>query len=136
MFSTWMYCQTSISVQFESGKTRMLSPVRMRLFSRFQSSGRWFFGSHWPFASRSEKMRSFARDRSSSRRAPPKAASKLPASSASSSDFVLSRPQQRCVPTRNGCVPSAIASWFVWTIRRAPISRAYQSRNSIISRNL
>ena len=26
MFSRWMYCQTSSSVQFESGNTRMLSP--------------------------------------------------------------------------------------------------------------
>ena len=48
MFSTWMYCQTSSSVQFDSGNTRMLSPLLMRLFSSFQSSGRWFFGSHWP----------------------------------------------------------------------------------------
>ena len=55
-------------------------------------------------------MRSLARERSSSRRAPPNAASKPPASSASSSDLVLSRPQQRCVPTAKGCVPSAIAS--------------------------
>ena len=61
-------------------------------------------------------MRSFARERSSSRRAPPMAASKLPACSASSSDLVLSSPQQRCVPTLNGWVPSAIASSFVWTI--------------------
>ena len=38
--STSMYCQTSISVQFDSGNTRMLSPERMRLFSRCQSSGR------------------------------------------------------------------------------------------------
>ena len=67
-------------------------------------------GSHWPFASRTEKMRSFARDRSSSRRAPPSAASNSPASSASSSAFVFSNPQQRCVPILNGCVPSAIAS--------------------------
>jgi hypothetical protein len=136
MFSTLMYCQTSSSVQLDSGNTRMLSPVRMRLFRSVQSSGRWCFGSHWPFASRSEKMRSLARDRSSSLRAPPKAASKLPASSASSSDFVLSSPQHRCVPTRKGCVPSVIASSFVWTISRAPISFTYRSRNSIISRNL
>ena len=61
-------------------------------------------------------MRSLARERSSSRRAPPIAASKLPACSASSSDLVLSSPQQRCVPTLKGCVPSAIASSFVWTI--------------------
>ena len=99
----------------------MLSPGRMRPFSRFHSSGRWFFGSHCPLASRSEKIRSLARERSSSRRAPPNAASKPPASSASSSDLVLSAPQQRCVPTRNGCVPSAIASVLVWTISRAPI---------------
>jgi hypothetical protein len=26
MFSRWMYCQTSSSVQFDSGNTRMLSP--------------------------------------------------------------------------------------------------------------
>src|ERR1043165_7925873 len=69
MFSARMYCQTSSSVQFESGNTRMLSPVRMRLFSTDHSSGRWFFGSHWPFESRGEKMRPFARDRSSPRRA-------------------------------------------------------------------
>ena len=100
----------------------MLSPCWMRLFSSCQSSGRWFFGSHCPLASRSEKMRSLARERSSSRRAPPNAASKPPASSASSSDLVLSAPQQRWVPTRNGCVPSAIASVLVWTISRAPIS--------------
>ena len=30
IFSTWMYCQTSISVQFESGNTRMLSPGSIR----------------------------------------------------------------------------------------------------------
>ena len=71
----------------------MLSPGRMRLLSSCHSSGRWFFGSHWPLASRSEKIRSFARDRSSSRRAPPNAASKPPAGSASSSDLVLSAPQ-------------------------------------------
>ena len=67
----------------------MLSPGPMRPFSRCHSSGRWRFGSHWPFASRSEKMRSLARERSSSRRAPPNAASKSPASSASSSDLRL-----------------------------------------------
>ena len=30
MFSRWMYCQMSSSVQFDSGNTRMLSPLRMR----------------------------------------------------------------------------------------------------------
>ncbi len=43
-------------------------------------------------------MRSLARERSSSRRAPPNAASKPPACSASSSDFVFSAPQQRFGP--------------------------------------
>ena len=59
-----------------------------------------------------------------------------PRCSASSSARVFSRPQQRWVPTANGCVPSAIAAVFVWTISRAPTWPAYQSRNSIISRNL
>src|SRR3954462_12606973 len=57
-------------------------------------------------------MRSLARDRSSSRRAPPIAASKLPAERPSSSAFVFSKPQQRCVPTLYGCVPSPIACSF------------------------
>src|ERR687888_381641 len=51
----------------------------------FHSSGRWPFGSHWPKSSRKERMRSFARARSSSRRAPPKAARKPCCSIASSS---------------------------------------------------
>ena len=44
----------------------------------------------------------------------------LPSCSASSSARVLSSPQQRCVPTANGWVPSAIAASFVCTISRAP----------------
>ena len=47
-----------------------------------QSSGRWFFGSQRCCAERNEKMRSLARLFSSSRRAPPKAASKPYLSSA------------------------------------------------------
>jgi len=42
----------------------MLSPGRTRPFRSAQSSGRWFFGSHWPRASRSEKIRSLALERS------------------------------------------------------------------------
>src|SRR5918996_1318534 len=61
ILSTWMYCHTSISVQFDSGNTRMLSPGRILAFRRFHSSGRWRFGSHWPFGSRTEKMRSLER---------------------------------------------------------------------------
>ena len=40
MFSRWMYCQTSSSVQFESGNTRMLSPLSIRALKRFHNSGR------------------------------------------------------------------------------------------------
>ena len=39
-----MYCQTSSSVQLDSGNTRMLSPLRLRALYRRHSSGRWFFG--------------------------------------------------------------------------------------------
>ena len=73
MFSRWMYCQTSSSVQFEIGKTRIDSPLCLRALYRCQSSGRWFFGSQRCWSVRNEKMRSLARDFSSSRRAPPKA---------------------------------------------------------------
>ena len=55
------YCQTSISVQLLSGKTRKFSPAALRPLKRFQSSGLWFFGSHCPNASRCEKNLSFAR---------------------------------------------------------------------------
>ena len=48
-------------------------------------------GSHWPSSSRKESMRSLARARSSSRRAPPKAASKPRSPRASSSVTVCSR---------------------------------------------
>src|SRR5713226_6802692 len=54
IFSTWMYSQTSSSVQLESGNTRMLSPLSRRELKIFHNSGRWFFGSHWPSPSRKE----------------------------------------------------------------------------------
>ena len=47
-----MYCQTSSSVQLEIGNTRMCSPGRWRPLYSDHSSGRWFFGSHWPNSSR------------------------------------------------------------------------------------
>src|SRR5882762_3048401 len=50
--SRWMYSQTSSSVQFERGKTRMLSPLSRRELKIFHNSGLWFFGSHWPRESR------------------------------------------------------------------------------------
>ncbi len=60
----------------------MLSPGARRVLKMRQSSGRWFLGSQACCALRCEKMRSLARDFSSSRRAPPIAASYLPALSA------------------------------------------------------
>ena len=65
----------SSSVQFESGKTRIDLPGLIRVLNRFHSSGRWLRGSQAWLAERNEKMRSLARLFSSSRRAPPKAAS-------------------------------------------------------------
>ena len=47
-----MYCHTSSSVQLLIGNTRTCSPLCTRALYRFHSSGRWFFGSHWPNASR------------------------------------------------------------------------------------
>src|SRR5271166_238206 len=93
-----MYSHTSSSVQFDSGKTRTCSPLRMRPLYRFHSSGRWFFGSHCPNSSRKEKTRSLARARSSSRRAPPKAASKPCSAIASSRVVVCSRLREAHAP--------------------------------------
>ena len=74
--SSATYCQMSSSVQSDRGNTRMCSPARWRPLNSDHSSGRWFFGSHCPNSSRKEKTRSLARAFSSSRRAPPKTASK------------------------------------------------------------
>src|SRR5207244_10144603 len=57
-------------------------------------------------------MRSLARDFSSSRRAPPKAALNPPAESASSKAFVFNKPQHLCVPSAKGLAPRASASRF------------------------
>ena len=50
-----MYCQISSSVQLDNGNTRMLSPGAFLPLYRFQSSGRWFFGSQRWFSERKEK---------------------------------------------------------------------------------
>ncbi len=74
--SALVYSQMFSSVQLDRGNTRMVSPLAILVLYRRQSSGRWLRGSQtWP-AERNEKMRSLARLFSSSRRAPPKAASK------------------------------------------------------------
>ena len=100
-----------------------------------QNSGRCLRGSHrWP-GSRSEKTRSLARERSSSRRAPPNAASYAPSSSACRSATVFMIRVYSWVPWVNGVTPSCTPSAFVWTLRSRSCSRAIRSRNSIISRN-
>ena len=102
-----MYCQTSSSVQFEIGNTRMLSPLFLRVLYSRQSSGRCIFGSQRCCAERNEKMRSFARDFSSSRRAPPNAASKPYLSSACFSPCVFQMSVCTAEPCVNGLMPSA-----------------------------
>ncbi len=124
----------SSSVQFESGKTRMLSPEPMRPLKRFHSSGRWFFGSHWPNSSRKEKIRSLARALSSSRRAPPKIAVKACFSRASSSTGVWMRLR---VPSRGATtLPFSMASSTLATMSWIPSSLTRRSRNSSTSSKL
>src|SRR5215211_6877402 len=99
----------------------------------FHSSGRCARGSHWPKSSRKEKIRSFARARSSSRRAPPNAASKPPCSIASSSVTVWSRLRE--VPGLDGshssmARPAAIESSTLATISVSPSSATRRSRDS------
>src|SRR5437764_87785 len=86
-----MYCHTSSSVQLEIGNTRTCSPFRMRPLNSDHSSGRWRLGSHWPKSSRNENTRFLARARSSSRLAPPNAASNPCPSIAFSSRVVRRR---------------------------------------------
>ena len=135
MFSASTYSHTSSSVQLDSGKTRIDSPSRMRVLKRRQSSGRWLRGSQACAAERNEKMRSFARLFSSSRRAPPNAASKRPSSSACLSDSVFITCVWSCEPEAMGEMPRFTPSWLMWTIRSRPSLRAVSSRNAIISRN-
>ena len=127
-----MYCHTSSSVQLLIGKARMFSPLWLRALYRFHSSGRWFFGSHWPNSSRKLMIRSLARAFSSSRRAPPMQASNENSSIASSSvtDWCLLRDSPACFSTT---VPRAIESSTERTIRRSPSSAARLSRKSVTS---
>ena len=125
----------SSSVQFDSGNTRMFSPLRTLVLYMSHSSGLWFLGSHWWNLLRNEKMRSLALDFSSSRRAPPKAASNLYLSSALSSACVFIRSVCTLLPWVNGPTPSRKAFMFDSTMSFQPWVRAYSSRNSIISLN-
>src|SRR5215216_3134463 len=128
-----MYCHTSSSVQFESGNTRTCSPLRWRPLKMFHSSGRCARGSHWPWSSRNEKIRSFARARSSSRRAPPNAASNRCSLIASSRVTVCSRLRERPSSTAR---PASMESCTLATISRSPSSATRRSRNSSTSGKL
>ena len=87
----------SSSVQFDNGNTRIDSPGLIRVLKNRHGSGRWLRGSQTWLALRNEKIRSFARGFSSSRRAPPIAASNPWRSSAcfSASVFITSRMHRR-----------------------------------------
>src|SRR3954469_541688 len=100
------------------------------------SSGRWRRGSHWPKSSRKLKIRSFARARSSSRRAPPNAASKPCSSIASSSVVVCSRLRDARGPVSSTTRPVSIDSCTDATISRSPSSATRRSRNSRTSGKL
>ena len=80
-------------------------------------------------------MRSLARLRSSSRRAPPIAASNPYRSIPSRSATVFIRRVYSWVPWVNGVTPSAMAAAFCAMRRSRPSSRTRRSRNAIISRN-
>src|SRR5689334_15088024 len=131
-----MYCQTSSSVQFEIGNTRMFSPGWTRVLYRSHSSGRWAFGSHWPNSSRKEKMRSLARAFSSSRRAPPVQAAEPCPAMVSSSVTAWAALRESVCGLRRRTVPFLIESSTEPTIRRSPSSATRASRKAITSSKL
>src|ERR671920_76654 len=96
------------------------------------SSGRCLRGSHWPKSSRKENTRSLARARSSSRRAPPNAASKPCSAIASSSVVVCSRLREARGPVSSTTRPLSIDSCTLATIA----SGTRRSRNSTASGKL
>ena len=120
-----MYSQTSSSVQFDSGKTRMLSPGAMRVLYRLHSSGRWLLRIPAVRGARdARRCAPWRGDFSSSRRAPPIAASKPYWSSACRSACGLHHVgvQRRAVAERDRC-PAPTPSSLTWTIRSSPRSR-------------
>ena len=80
-------------------------------------------------------MRSFARERSSSRRAPPNAASKPYLSSACFRPSVFITSVCTWEPLSNGLIPRASPSSFTCTRRFSPCSSAIRVRNAYISWN-
>ena len=81
-------------------------------------------------------IRSFARARSSSRRAPPKAASKPCSAIASSSVVVCRRLRDARGPVSSTTRPASIESCTLATISRSPSSATRRSRNSMTSGKL
>ena len=90
MLSMRIYCQISISVQLLMGKTRKCSPMMLAAVVEIPQFRALVLGIPLAKASRWEKKRSLARAFSSSRRAPPRAASNLNSANASSSVTVCS----------------------------------------------
>jgi hypothetical protein len=82
-----------------------------------------------------EKTRSLARLFSSSRRAPPKAASKPHFFSAWTSAWVFMMVVYFWLPWSKGFTPTASGSRFVYTSRSKPFLRQNSSRKVIMSRN-
>src|SRR5436309_13095120 len=113
ILSHQIYCQTSSSVQFESGNTRIDSPDWRRVLKSLHSSGRWLRGSQpCPFE-RNEKIRSLARLFSSSRRAPPIAASNSYLSSACLRASVFITRVWSDEPDAVGLTPRSTPSWLI-----------------------
>ncbi len=123
----------SYSVQLDSGNTRMCSPLRWRPLYRFHSSGRWALGSHWPNSSRKLNTRSLARAFSSSRRAPPKAASNLFSRIPRSSVTVCSGLRDGPLSTTR---PASMSSCTLATTSRTPCSATNRSRVEMTSSKL
>ncbi len=134
--SAAMNCQMSSSVQLLSGKARSCSPLRMRALSTSHGSGRWLRGSHRPWRSRNDKMRSLARALSSSRRPPPNAASKPCSMMASSNVTDCSRLRLARGPVSSTTRPLSIDSCTLATTSRAPTRCTNSSRYSMTSAKL
>jgi hypothetical protein len=113
----------------------MDSPALMRVLNSRHSSGRWLRGSQPWLAERCEKMRSLARLFSSSRRAPPKAASNFHLSSAWRRASVFMTWVWTEDPEDSSEVPRASPASLTYTSMSKPSRAAISSRNAIISRN-
>ena len=126
----------SSSVQFDSGNTRMCSPLRWRPLYRLHSSGRCARGSQAPNSSRKLNTRSFARAFSSSRRAPPKTASKPLSLIPRSNAVVCKRFRLARAPDSSVTRPASMSSCTLETTKRRPRCATTRSRNSSTSSKL